>query len=376
MKFGRIFGVLATLCCLMAFPLSASAEGMEFTFHGVRLNGVLLSPIPLPTGADVEVRLPLPAKGLLFTFRLAGGYEDRMILRDDADGSPIAKPASFDEAQWFHWPNVEADTGVLYRLPSGVSGPRIELFGLVRGRYESNSPGLDSSRFPDARNLAALSLLAGAGMDAVYKSPRRFMSGYAGELSFEYAPAAFGFAGGTDFFRVSGALEGYLPLFSSGKDDLDAVSLYAAGYLAGDFAGGNEIPLYVLTGFGGRSLRDGLGNSIRGYQPWGYEATTKAEASLDLRLAGPGLFGKAGLRPMAYLFGDAGYFGGLYDCPAIVDKNGLLLSAGAGLALNVFDFVYVGARAGYRFPIDDPLQDIYFPGGETFFWDITFLLHF
>jgi hypothetical protein len=167
-----------------------------------------------------------------------------------------------------------------------------------------------------------------------------------------------------------------LPLFSSGKSDLDAISVYAAGYLAGDYAGGSEIPLYVLTSFGGRLLRDGLGDSIRGYQPWGYEATAKAEASFDLRFVGPALFGVAGLRPIAYLFGDAGYFNGLYAAPSIADKNGLIFSAGVGAALDIFDFAYLGLRAGYKFPADDPLYATYFPTGNRFFWGITFLLHF
>ncbi|MFA6366551.1 MAG: hypothetical protein WCX13_05140, partial [Candidatus Hydrogenedentales bacterium] len=152
-----------------------------------------------------------------------------------------------------------------------------------------------------------------------------------------------------------------------------------AGYLTGDYAGGSEIPLYVLTSFGGRAIRDGLGDSIRGYRTWGYEATTKAEASFDLRFIGPGLFGLAGLRPMAYVFGDAGYFDGLYKCPDAAtggDKDGLIFSAGAGAAINVFDFAQIGARAGYKFPVDDPLYAAYTPSGERFFWNITFLLHF
>ena len=247
---------------------------------------------------------------------------------------------------------------------------------MARGRYEGNSPILSAAYFPDAQGLLAISILGGIGVDKVEKSPSRSKSGYAGELSFEYAPQALAFLGGTDFYRASANLEGYLPIFSMGKSDLDAISIYAAGYLAVDYAGGSKIPLYVLTSFGGRLLRDGLGDSIRGYQPWGYEATTKAEASFDLRLVGPGLFGIEGLRPIAYFFGDAGYYDGLYDCPAIADKNGLIFSAGAGAALDIFDFAYLGARAGYKFPVDDPLYSTYFPSGKQFFWNITFLLHF
>jgi len=375
---GKVLAVVVALCFLGLAPLSAGAEDFEFALNGVRFNGILLGGIPLPSGADLEARFPIAGNSLLFTLRLAGGYEDRLILRDDTDGSPLPKPASADGNHWFNWPNGEVDAGLLYRLTNGDGSfltPRIEVFGLARGRFEKNSSSLDEALFPDAQGLFALSFLGGAGVDGVYESPRRFKSGYAGEFSFEYAPAFLDFVGGTDFYRASIALEGYLPIVSVGESDIDALSVYAAAYLAGDFAGGANIPLYVLTSFGGRLLRDGLGDSIRGYQSWGYEATTKLEASFDLRFVGPGLFGIAGLRPMAYVFGDMGYFGGLYKT-TIADKNGLLLSAGAGFALDIYDFVFLGLRAGYKFPIDDPLYMTYYPGGEKFFWSISFLLHF
>lgn len=378
MKTGRFFAAIFALCCLAALPLSAGAEGMEFTLNGIRFNDALLGGVPVPAGVDVELRFPIAGDRLFYTIRLAGGYEDRLILRDDADGSPLPKPASFDvddQAHWFHWPNAEADTGLLYRFPPREPGPTVEFFGLARGRYEGNSPVLSSAYFPDARDLLAVSFMGGVGVSTIYTSPRRFKSGFAGELSLEYAPPATAFAGGTDFFRISGKLEGYLPIFTWGASDQSAVSLYAAGYLAGDHAVGGEIPLYVLTSFGGRDLRSGLGSSIRGYQPWGYEAASKAEASFDLRLVGPGLFGLSALRPMAYIFGDAGFFSGLYDSPT-ADKDGLLLSTGAGAALNIFDFAYLGLRAGWKGMGRDPLHNIYFPGYETFFWGITFLLHF
>ena len=376
MRLRSICAVLVAAACV-ALPLSAGAEGIEFALNGVRFNNALLGGLPVPAGVDVEFRIPVAADALLFTVRLAGGYEDRLILRSDA-GAPIAKPAAFDAADqtnWFHWPNAQADLGILYR-PLGPEKPKVELFAMARGRWEANSPDLSTGVFPDARGLLDISLMGGAGVDAVETNPRRSKSGYGGEISFEYGPSALALSGGTDFYRLSASLEGYLPLFSTGSSDLGATSAYAAGYLAGDWAGGSAIPLYVLTSFGGRLLRDGLGDSIRGYQGWGYEATTKAEASVDLRLAGPALFGVAGLRPMAYLFGDAGYFGGLYKCSSVVDKDGLLLSAGAGVALDIFDFVYLGARAGYKFPVDDPLYSTYTTGGDKFFWNITFLLHF
>lgn len=380
MKARKLFASLFALGCMLAISLPAVAQGMEFSFEGPRLNSVILGGIPLPTGADVEFRFPIKDSGLFFTLELGAGYEDRFILRM-ADGTPIAKPEDFDagdQKQWFYWPNVAADAGLVYRLGAGDGAPVVELFGLARGRGEINSPSLSTAVFPDAQNLLALSFLAGVGVDEVEKNPRRFKSGYSGEISFEYAPSFLAFAGSTDFFRASANIEGYLPIFSVGASDLNAVSLYAGGYLTADAAAGSAIPLYILTSFGGRELRDGLGSSIRGYRSWGYEAALKAEASFDLRLVGPGLFGVASLRPMAYAFGDSGWYGGLYKSPDVAtggDKDGWIVSAGGGLALGVLDFAYMGLRAGWKFPIDDPLYATYF-GSEKFFWGITFLLHF
>lgn len=362
----------AVIIFLLLFTLfSPSAQGVEFALNGVRFNNVLLGFLPVPTGADLEFAIPIAKTGLFFSLRLAGGFEDRLILRDDTDGSPVPKPAAFDAATWFHWPNGQVDAGLLYR-----TGPGLEFFVLGRGRYEKNSTGLPGGYFPDAWELLAFSAMGGIGYDGVEKSPSRMKKGLGGELAFEYGPAFASMAGDGDFYRASARLEAYLPLFASNEDPKKAISTYLGLFLAGDHAGGNSIPLYVLTSFGGRHLRDGLGDSIRGYQPWGYEAATKAEASIDLRVVGPALFGLAGVRPVAYVFGDAGYFAGLYDCPSVADKDGFLFSAGAGLALGVFDFAYIGARAGYAFPSLDPLYTQYFPGGERFFWDITFLLHF
>ncbi len=358
----------------LALPLAA--QGLEFRFNGVRFNNAILGFLPVPVGADIEFSLPLDDSGLSYSLRLAGGYEDRLILRDDADGSPLAKPASFDAAHWFYWPNVQVDMGFLYDLNPGNRGPEAEIFALARGRYESNSPGLGTAVFPDASELLALSFLGGLEISTVENSVRRQLDGYSGEISMEWAPKVLGFKGGSDFFRISANLAGYLPLFSLGEDEIKAVSAYLGAFATADSVWGDHIPLYALTSFGGRYLRSGLGTSVRGFQPWGYETAVKAAASLELRLVGPGLFGMANLRPMTYLFADAGVFSRLYASPG-AEKDGFLASGGGAVALNILDFAYLGLRAGLKYAEADPLHDtVYFTDKERFFWDVTFLLHF
>ncbi len=373
MRKTALIALVVMLCVAMG---NVAAEGFEFAFNGIRLNGALLSFLPVPTGLDVGIRLPL-APGLLYSVRVAGGYEDRMILRNDADGAPIAEPTSLGTT-WFNWPNFQLDTGIVYRLgaSSGTKSSPLELFLLARGRYEINDSGFSTAVFSDAGGLATLSLLAGAGIDAVKMDAERVKHGFAGEVSVEYAPSLLSISGGADFYRASGFLEGYLPLVSNGRKEAQAISVYAAGYLTADYAGGSDIPLHVLTSFGGRLPRNGLGSSIRGYQAWGYEASTKAEASLEIRAVGPAFFGIPWFRPIAYVFGDAGYYSGLYKAASpYTNEGGLILSTGAGIAIDLLDLAFVGLRAGFRLPVDDPLYATYF-GTDSFFWNIAFLLHF
>jgi hypothetical protein len=375
----RVLEAAAVLAFFLVSLVSVSAQGLRFAFNGVEFNNALLGFLPVPVGADLELALPTSNEDLLLSLRVAGGYEDRLILRNDSDGSHIAKPASFDpslQKHWFHWPNLAVDAGIFYSPRRGIDWSNLEFFGLVRGRYEKNSSLLNPAIFPDVSELSALSFLMGLEISTVEKSPRRLLEGYGGELSAEWAPKVLGFQGGSDFLRVSANLAGYLPLFSLGEDDLKAVSAYVGAYATADLAWGDHIPLYVLTSFGGRYLRSGLGSSVRGYQPWGYEAASKAAASVEVRLVGPGLFGLANIRPMVYLFGDAGLFSKLYASTS-ADKDGVLCSTGGAFALNILDFAYLGLRAGLKFPNADPLHDsVYFTNKERFFWDVTFLLHF
>lgn len=368
--------------CLLAAPSTAFGQGLEMAFNGLRLNSVLIAPLPAPVGADLSFRLPLGNR-LSATIRLAGGYQDRKILRNDTTGNPLAAPATFESLHWFHYPVAEADLGMLYRL--GEDTAYGEFFGALRGRWESNITTLGTAVFPDAKGLAALSGIAGAGFDSVSRDMRRMYTGAAGEASVEWAPPGADFSGGTDFLRVSARLEGYQPLFALGEGDLHSLSVYAAGFAAADAAWGARIPLYVLTSFGGRYLRDGLGSSVRGFQSWGYEARAKAVATGELRAAGPALFGIAGLRPVGTLFADAGWYSGLDRATGTASTGapwssaqGFVASTGAGLALGLFDLAYVGARAGLRFALSDPLYSVYFSdaGQGTFFWNITFLMHF
>ncbi len=375
----RSFAMLVLSLSLLA-PAIVAADGVEFVVNGLKLNSAIIPGIPLPLGVDATVNIPLTGTGLFFTFRGAAGYEDRLILRDAVTGAPIAKPASPDNIHWFMYPNVEADAGLSLRFtdrePDG-SGVRTEIFTLGRMRYENSQNSLGTTTFPDANGLVAGSVIAGIGADSTFTDAARMKSGYSGELSVEYAPTLLAFAGGTDFVRANIKTKGYLPLVSLTKaDERRNVSVYAAWMATADYAMGNKIPLYVLTTFGGRLLRDGIGKSVRGYQNWGYESPLKAAMSAEIRAVGPALFGVPSIRPMVYAFGDCGMYTRLDRAGALSDKSGLVFSTGAGANIGFFDFAYFGVRAGYKIPMADPLYLTYFSDGRKFFWDVTFLLYF
>ena len=110
---------IAVLVVLALFSGCLFAEGLDFGFKGVALNSAIVSGLPLPTGADFQLGLPVASfddHPLEAWLRLRGGYEDLRILRDPATGEPIAEPdpkAPFDNAYRFHSPNFQWALGVI-----------------------------------------------------------------------------------------------------------------------------------------------------------------------------------------------------------------------------------------------------------------------
>ncbi len=377
---------MIAMCAVLALVAGrVQAEGLDFALNGVRFNFALL-PLPVPTGADVEFRYGLAEVGALpleASLRLAGGYEDKRILRDALSGDPVAAPTGgIGEAggeQRYQSPNFQWDAGLVMGLAKKDKGNLIEAFLLYRGRYDYYATTLSTAVFKDLNGLWGTSFITGLGYDAVERDSRRVKTGAAAEVSFEWGPAMLNTAlGPTDFYRVDAKAQGYLPLFSLGQaahDSLNLVSAYLAGYAGVDYAGGSAVPVYIMQSFGGRDLRDSLGDCVRGYPSRSYDAALKTVANAELRLLGPALLGQAWCMPIAYAFFDIGYYAGLPGASSKKDASGTIMSTGGGLVFDIFDFAYLGAYAGLKIPGADPLYAVY---GETdnMFWKISFLLHF
>jgi len=373
---------IAVLVVLALFSGCLFAEGLDFDFKGVALNSAILSGLPLPTGADFQLGLPVASfddHPLEAWLRLRGGYEDLRILRNPATGEPIAEPAAFNGDYRFHSPNFQWALGATQGIVQKDEGNLVEAFAFYRGRYDVYNSSLDAVAFSDMKGIFGTSFLAGIAYDSTDMDSRRVRTGTFAELSAEAGPAALNTAPATDFWRITLKAKTYYPLLSTGQaanGDLNAFSLYLAGFASVDYAGGDNVPLWVMQSFGGRDLRGSLGDCVRGYPSSSYDSSFKAVANGELRALAPALFGQAWLVPMAYIFADAGYYSGFAnDSGASKDAAGSIMSAGAGLNFNVFDFVNLGAYCGFKFPSGSDLYTTYTDDG-SFFWSIQFLLHF
>jgi hypothetical protein len=372
-----------------------SAQGLDFSFNGIRYNtafpGILKS-LPVPTGADVEFRLPVAefASGpLAVDFRVAGGYEDWRILRDSATGDPISEKAyitdgTFGEYHYFA-PNVQWDLGLVQGILPKDKGNLLEAFLLYRGRLDDYETSLSNTAFSDMRGIFGTSAIIGLGYDAVTKDSRRVKDGISSEVSAEWGPGGLNAnsIASTDFYRFDFKLWGFKPLISYGQasdEGLNLLSVYLAGYASCDYAGGSDggdnIPIYVLQSFGGRELRGSLGSCVRGYPSASYDSALKTVANGEIRVLGPALFKQAWFIPMVYAFCDAGYYSGLPGSVSKSDKSGVIMSSGGGFALDIIDFAYLGFSAGYLFPGQDQLFSTYVPDGTKTFFSVEFLLHF
>jgi hypothetical protein len=157
-----LLAMLALCCTTQIF----AAPGIAFTLNSIKTNSDIIAGLPLPTGADLTLELPLGSTSTAFTLRAAAGYESRMILRSTATMFPIAEPPAIDGVNRFFWTNALAELGVKQYLLH-KEHEQAWLFGLVRGRYENNSPSFPTTLFPDAQAVRSASGVGGIAFDSI-----------------------------------------------------------------------------------------------------------------------------------------------------------------------------------------------------------------
>ena len=378
----KLFALSIVFLCTSLTMIFAT-PGISFSVNSIKTNGDIIAGIPIPTGADIGLEIPLGSSLYSVTFRAAGGYESRMILRNPITSVPIMAPSAIDNTNRFFWTNAMAEIGVRrYLVREDDGGKNIWLFGLARGRYEDNATSFPTTVFADAQGMQSISAMLGIAHDSTFwQEPNRKVGWYA-EFSMEYSPTFANFTTAQmDFGRFNLTTEGFIPLTPEAGTlrNPSMMAPYIVLYGVGDYAVGSHIPHEILTTYGGIKGTKGLGDMVRGAQPWGYEAPIKGYASVELRFPDQSILENFALYPVGYVFGDIGAYGGLYDKPlgaSFFDNSGIIASAGAGVSLSVQNYLWLGAYAGWRWPITDPLASTYYSKPSGFFWGITFAAHY
>jgi len=358
--------VAALLSLSVMVPLFAQ-EGdgdLELSFEGPRIYGP-----GIPAGLDLSLTyhgLALSeAADTLVYLKFGGGYEDSLLARDPLTGDP-GPVIEFDT------PNFQWDLAFIQGLARRDDGDNlIEAFAYYRGRWDIHpNEGVCDDTFSDVCGLFGTSFMAGLSYDTSALVDHRYKTGAYAEATAEWGPAFLN--ADTDFWRVSAQASGYLPVLDLPREGEPLLGAYLAGFAGIDFADGGSVPIYVNQSFGGRELRDSLGDCVRGYGSNAYDASFKAVANVELRLVGPAL-GRASALPFLFGFFDAGYYSGFSAAASMYDASGFIASAGGGAALGLFDYAHVGVELGTRL-VEDDIGYTY--DYDRFFWSVMLFLHF
>lgn len=367
--------ILACLAMATAMVASAAADDeLAFGVEGVRVFSGFI-----PSGGDVSLtytgfQLYEPGVTKLY-LEAGGGYEDRSIVRDLMTGDPYVADASGYE---YRSPNFQWELAFIQGLSRRDDGKNlVEAFAYYRGRYDdylTEADGLSDAVFADIGGLFGTSVMGGLSYDSVSTSGHKQKTGLYAEATAEWAP---GFLNAlTDFWRVSAQARYFVPLYDMESDGGNLLNLYAGFFAGVDYADGGSVPIYVNQSFGGRNLRGSVGDCVRGYGWNKFDSSLKAASSAELRLVGPAIV-IADIVPVLFGFVDAGYYRGYSESTTRADADGLLASAGGGLAIDVFGFAQLSFIVGARL-VDDELGYQYsgFLGAADAFYGIKFFLHF
>lgn len=351
---------------LVAAP--AFSEELALGFAGLRfLDGYI------PSGLDLDLtytglELSDAADTKLY-LKAGGGYENASLLRDPVTGDPWTATA---DGNAYNTPNFQWEMAFIQGFSRRADGANLfEAFFFYRGRFDTYpNEALSDAVFSDIEGLFGTSLMGGVSYDSRVQSRHRSREGVYAEATAEWGPGFLNRK--TDFWRISGQVRGFLPVFDLPTEGGNLFNIYLAGFAGVDYADGASVPIYVNQSFGGRSLRDSLGNTVRGYGWNKYDTSLKTVVNAEVRLVGPAIVIDS-IVPYLFGFADAGYYAGFADSANHRDASGFLASTGGGFALDLAGFAQASLIAGVRL-VDDEIGYLYDP--ENFFWGIKFFLHF
>ena len=368
---------LFTLALLLSSPIFAATDEadraespIKFSLLGLRTY-TLFGFLPAPTGLDAVVSYTgleiWPGRTTSIDLKFGAGFEREVFYRY-ADGTPYSGAYESGDVD-FDTAGGVVDLGIVQGIV-----PKLDAFLFLRAAYRyniDNGSTVFNSAFADRGGALTNSLLAGVSYSNVRENAdHKTRNGLYAEASMEWGPGflANSLVGESDYLRLNSVAKAFLTLFDAAPErEKNLFSIYLGDYLSVDWATGTAIPIMVQQTFGGRSIRKGLGGSLRGYENRSYDTRFKLVNNLEARFVGPAL-GLKDLVPLAAVFVDAGYYAGL-EGAAVDPGPGFLASVGGMLSVDVLDLAYLGAT--FTAPLAGSRVD-----GKNFEIKVRLSLHF
>jgi hypothetical protein len=336
----------------------------------------------IPTGIDLTVgyRLPPWFQGVqtILQATIGGGYGGFGTFRDTnyTPNTVVSNVADPNGNLEFNSPNIQWQLGIRQGIAWNPEEDRnlLEAFLHYRGRYDrylkgrhywgssdSEIDAIEASHSywqqhyegSDAYGIFGNSLLTGLAYDALHFDRRtKSYDGTYAEASFEFSPYVPSVPGASDFWRVNFSTKTFRTLYEARPlAEKNVFTIYAGSYFSIDYADARlQMPLYVMQSFGGTELREGLADSVRGFEKYSWDTQLKIVHNLDLRFNLPvicSLWGRD-LLPGLVLYFDLGYGASYWHDPSHT-PGGFLGSTGIGLFLGLLDFTYAHVYA--HFPV-------------------------
>lgn len=342
----------------------------------------------------------IPGNRTEFQFVTGGGYSQRKVWQDPADGAPItSNPLIYDvwRVEWLlkftqgfghSWvPNKDLVTAyVAYegRWENNVNS-------MVVGKDRSNGgtfpvlsiddwftdrggdynytvyPDLATSGTNGPRMMLGTSFIGGVKLDMM-QDLMTSQDGFMVDLNARWAPLALNHAldGEADFYSITLNAVGAWTPYQLKTDDkrFNLFSITLVDRLNVNWTDGKKVPIYAQSSVS-------LGRKVRGFTTWSYNTQFTVVNNFDVRFAGPEPF-FGGIYPRINLFFDIGYGTGDYFNSDIKGSN-LLCSTGAQFTVSIFDFIDLGYQLAYIIKGDNYVHG---KGPGSLVGSVTFFLDF
>ena len=336
----------------------------------------------IPTGIDVTAGYRLSPwfadVDTILQATAGGGYEGLGTFRafDYTPNTVEADAADPNGNLEFNSPNFQWQLGLRQGIIRDPAEQRnlLEAFLYYRGRYdrylngrhywgsdEAEIAAIEASHQAwqsaylgsDAYGIFGNSLFTGLTFDALHLNRRsRAYDGTYAEASFEFSPYLPSVMGASDFWRVNFSTKSFWTLYEARPESPKNVfTIYAGSYFSIDYADARrQMPLYVMQTFGGTELREGLADSVRGFEKYSWDTQLKIVHNFDLRFNLPVLYSFRGRDwlPGFVVYFDLGY-GTLYWHDPSNTQGGFIGSTGIGLFLDLLGFTSTHVYA--HFPV-------------------------